>query len=97
MTHGGGKSKKGREDKTKTWSDVVKGLTKVDELETTNSDKSGNGLETADSDEPNNLKAKRTKRQPKRRQHRDSKGAEKGLTSRQDGQKGQDAQNWRGQ
>ena len=37
--------------KTKTWSDVVKGLNglkKEDELETTNSDKRGNGSEKVD-------------------------------------------------
>ena len=31
---GGGKAKKGREAKTKTWTDVVKGLKKEGELET---------------------------------------------------------------
>ena len=47
------------------WSDVVKGLKIEDELETTKSDKSGIGSETADSveqfdsEEPKQLKAKR--------------------------------------
>ena len=50
---------------TQTWSDVVKGLEIEDELETTKSDKSGIGSETADSveqfdsEEPKQLKAKR--------------------------------------
>ena len=55
---------------TRTWSDVVKGR-KEDELEITNSHKSGNELEIADSiekcdlEEPNCMKAKWTTRQPK--------------------------------
>ena len=66
----GVKAKKGRKAKTKTWSNVVKGLKKIEELETTNSDKSGNGSETTDSaeqfdsDKPNRSKAKRSVRQP---------------------------------
>ena len=53
--------------RTKTWLNVVKGLEMDEELETTDSDKSGNGSEISDSvekfdsDEPNHLKAKRTK------------------------------------
>ena len=39
---GGDETKKGEKFKTKTWSDVVKGLKTEDELETTNSDESGN-------------------------------------------------------
>ena len=78
---GEGKSKKGRKVRTQTWSDVVKGLKKEDELETSNLGTSGNGSETTNSveqfdlDKPNLLKAKRTKGQQKRRQHRNSKGA----------------------
>ena len=85
---------------TKTWSDVVKGLKKDDELETTISGKSGNESEIVDSnkwvdsDEPNFMKAKQTRRYPKstpkRRsrwvegcQYRDNKEVEKGLTSKQ--------------
>ena len=62
---GGDKAKKGREAMTKTWSDVVKGLKIEDELETTNSDKSGDESETTDlvqmfdSETPNQLKDKR--------------------------------------
>ena len=54
-------------DKTRMWSDVVKGLKIEDELETTNSDKSGNeseavdSVEQFDSEEPNHLKANRMK------------------------------------
>ena len=60
-----------REAKTRTWSDVVKVLEIEDELETTNSDKSGNGSEKSDlvepfdSQEPNQLKVKRSKRHQK--------------------------------
>ena len=36
---GGGKAKKAKKAKTKTWSDMVKGLMKEDELETANSEK----------------------------------------------------------
>ena len=76
---------------------MVKGL-KEDELETSNSDKSGNESETtnsvekSDSEEPNHMKAKRTRRQLKLaliwtsrrvegRQSRNSEGAENGLKS----------------
>ena len=51
--------------KTRTLFDVVKGLKIENELETTNSDKSGNGsgttdlVEQFDSDELNHLKAQR--------------------------------------
>ena len=57
---------------------MVKGLKTEDELDIANSDKSGNGLETADSVEhfdsnkSNYMEAKRTKRHPKRRQHWDN-------------------------
>ena len=57
------------------WSDVVKGLEIEEKLETTNSDKSGNGSETADSveqfysEETNHLKAKLSKGRQKRRQY----------------------------
>ena len=59
-----------KEAKTQMWSDVVKGLEIEGKLETTNSDKSGNGSETTDlaeqfdSDKPNHSKAKRSVRQP---------------------------------
>ena len=43
-TKQGGKAKKGRKVKTRTWSDMVKGLKKEDEQEIENSDKSGNKL-----------------------------------------------------
>ena len=46
---GGDEAKKGEKAKTKTWSDVVKGLKAKDELETTNLDNSRNESETADS------------------------------------------------
>ena len=46
-----------------------------------------------DSDTPNQLRAKRKRRQQKRRQHRDSKGADKGLTNRQTDQEGRGAWN----
>ena len=55
-----------------------------DELETANSDKSGDESKTTDSvrmfdsETPNQLKAKRKKGQQKKRQHRDNKGARKG-------------------
>ena len=49
----GGRVKKDKADrkkaKTRTWFDVVKGLKTEDELETTNSDKSRNESEEADS------------------------------------------------
>ena len=60
-----------------------------EELETANSDKSEDESNTAnsvrmfDSETPNQLKAKRKKGQQKRHQHRDSKEAGKGRTSRQ--------------
>mgnify|MGYP000586063982 CR=1 FL=1 len=66
---GEGKSKKGRKVRTQTWSDVVKGLNKDDELETANLDKSRNGSEITDSfkqidsNKLNQLKAKRMKGQ----------------------------------
>ena len=53
---------------TKIWSDVMKGLKTEDKFGTANSDKSGNGLETVDSlehfdsDKPNHLKAKWTRK-----------------------------------
>ena len=78
-----------RKTRTQTWSNVVKGLKKEDELETANSDKRGNGLKTTDSveqfdsEESNQLKFKRSKMQQKKRQHRDIEGTDKGLTSRQ--------------
>ena len=46
---GGDETKKDKKAKTKTWSDVVKGLKAKDELETTNLDNSRNESETADS------------------------------------------------
>ena len=70
-TRGGGKAKKGRKVMARIWSDLVKGLKKEDKLETTNSDKSGNGSEKSDlvepfdSQEPNQLKVKRSKRHQK--------------------------------
>ena len=74
-----------------------KGEKTKDDLETTNSDESENRSEKADSvqmfdsETLNQLKAKRKKRQQKRRQHYDSKGAEKGCTSRQANRKGRGA------
>ena len=47
--HGGDEANKGEKAKTETWSDVVKGLKTKDELETANSDESGNRSEAADS------------------------------------------------
>ena len=65
---GGDKAKKGKKAKTKTWSDVVKGLKTEDGLEVAISDKSGNRSEIADSvehffdlDKPYHLKAKRNR------------------------------------
>ena len=90
---GGGKAKKGRKANTRTWADMVKGL-KEEELETSNLDKSMNVSETTDSveqfysNESNHMKANWTKRQLWMRQHRDNKGADKGLTSKQANQKG---------
>ena len=94
---GGDEAKKGEKAKTKTWSDVVKGLKTEDELETTNSDESENELERADSvrlfdlETPNQPKATRRKGQRKRRQYRDNKGVEKGRTSRKADRKGRGA------
>ena len=57
------KADRKKKAKTKTCSDVVKGLKIEDELETTNSDKSRNELEIADlveqfdSEKPNHVKA----------------------------------------
>ena len=82
---------------------MVKVLKKEDELETINSDKSRNRSETADpveqfdSEEPNYLKAKRTKGQRKRRQYHENKVDVKGLTSRQADRKGREAFDRRGQ
>ena len=90
---GGGKAKKGRKANTRTWADMVKGL-KEEELETSNLDKSMNVSETTDSveqfdsNESNHMEAKRIKRQPKKRQHGDNKGADEGLKSRQADRKG---------
>ena len=67
----GGKAKKAEKTKTQTWSEVVTGLKIEDELETTNSDKSKNESEAPDleevfdSKEPNQVKAKQTRRQRK--------------------------------
>ena len=78
---------------------MIKGLKTEDELETTNSEESGIESETPDSvgmfdsETLNQLKAKRRKGQRKRRQHRDSKGAEKGRTSKQAARKGPDMRN----
>ena len=91
---GGDKSKEGVKAKTKTWLDVVKDRKTEDEMEAANSSKSGNesevtdSIEMFDSDMSNQPRAKRKKGQRKRRQHRDSKGAKKGHTSRQVDQKG---------
>ena len=43
---GGGKAKKGKKVRTWTWSDVMKGLKIVNELETAKSDKEDEELET---------------------------------------------------
>ena len=62
------KANRKKKARTWTWSNVVKGLNSEDELETANSDKSGNESEVADSfnmlnsEEPNQLKAKQTRR-----------------------------------
>ena len=99
--HGGDEANNGEKDKTETWSDVVKGLNTKDELETANSDESKNRSEEADSvrmfysETPNQLMAKRKKGQHKRRQHRHSKGVEKGM-SRQADRKGRGARNQTG-
>ena len=96
---GGDDAKKGKKAKTKTWSDVAKGLKIENELETANSDKSGNESEAADSVRMfnskmwNQLKAKWKKGQRKWRQHHDNKGAEKGRTSEQSHRKGRDVWN----
>ena len=88
---GGDIAKKGVKAKTKTWSNVVKGLKTEGELETANSGKSAietevtDSIEIFDSDIMKQLRAKQRKGQWKRRQHRDSKGAEKGHTIRQAG------------
>ena len=63
--------RKKKKPKTQTWFDVVKGLEVKDELETTNLDKRGNesgiaySVEMFDSEDLNQLKAKRTRRQRK--------------------------------
>ena len=99
---GGDEAKKDEEAKTKSWSDVVKGLKTEDELETTNSDEGRNDSRTADlvqtfdSEMPNRLKAKQKKGQRKRRQYLDNKGAEKGRTSRQANRKGGGTRNQTG-
>ena len=77
----------------KTWSDVVKGLKKDEELEIANSDKSWNESEVeSDLEDPNQLKAKRTRRKwnqrVEKRRSCNNKGAEMGLLSRQADQGG---------
>ena len=92
---GGDIAKKGVKAKTKTWSNVLKGLKTEDELKIANSGESAiqskvtDSIEMFDSDITNRLRAKRRKGQQKRRQNRNSKGAEKGHTSRQADRKGQ--------
>ena len=68
-------------------------------METANSDKSGDELETTDSvrmfdlETMNQLKARRKKGKQKKRQHRDNKGSRKDRMSRQDERKGRGAWN----
>ena len=81
---------------------MVKGLKIEDELETATSNKieyesdTTDSIEQLDSEEPNYLKAKRTKGQQKRRQHLDSKVVRKSCTSSQDDRKGRGARNQTG-
>ena len=86
--------------KTRTWSDVVKGL-EEDELEIIDS------VEKSDLDETDHVKARRTRRQPKPRsiggnrrveghQYRDNDEVEKGLKSRCTDHRGQGAFDPRG-
>ena len=56
---GGDKAKKGKKARTKTWSDVVKGLKTEERSDTTDL------VEHFDSDKLNHLKAKWIRRQPK--------------------------------
>ena len=99
VEHGGDEANKGEKAKTKTWSEVVKGLWIEDELKTTNSNESGNKSETTDSvrmfdsETPNQLKAMQRKGQYKRHQYHNSKGAKKGRMSRQADRKGQGVRN----
>ena len=64
---------------------MVKGLKTEDELETTNSDKSWNESEATDSEEPNQLKAKRTRRQRKSTPTRRNRRVEKRWSRNSDG------------
>ena len=85
-------AKKGK--KAKTWSDVVKDLKIEDELVTANSDKSEDESETVDSvrmfdsDTLNQPRPKRKRRQQEKRQHRNSRRADKGRVSRHADRKG---------
>ena len=88
--HGGDEANKGEHAKTKTWSDIVKGLKTEDKLEITNSDVSRNQLETTVSDQ---LKDMRRKGKRKSHHYRDNKDAEKGRTSIQADQKGRSTWN----
>ena len=91
-----GNSEKKEPKPTKHGGDeAIKGKKTEDELERANSDERENRSEEAesvrmfDSDTLNQPRAKRKRRQQKKRQHRDNKGAEKGHVSRQADQKGQ--------
>mgnify|MGYP000364908137 CR=1 FL=1 len=74
--------------------DTIKGEKTKDKLVTANSDERENRSEEAesvrmfDSDTLNQLRPKRKRRQQKKRQHRNSKGAVKGRVSRQADWKG---------
>ena len=79
--------------------DAIKGEKTEDELETANSDESENRSKVAesvrmfDSDTLNQPRAKWKRRQQRRHQHRDNKGADKkGRVSRQADRKGRGAQ-----
>ena len=85
----GDTTKKGGKAKNNTWSDVVNGLKRDDELEITNSGESGSEREMFDSivifdsDTPNGMRAKQRRRHRKMHQHRESKGGKKGHMRRQ--------------
>ena len=84
---GGDEANKGEKAKTKTWSNVVKGLKPEDELEISNLDKSGNESETSDSvrmfdsEMPSETEGQAEERAANMHQHRDNKGVEKGRRS----------------
>ena len=79
--------------------DAIEGEKTEDELETANSDESENRSEGADSvrmfdsDTLNQPRPKRKRRQQEKRQHRDSRRADKGRESRQADRQGRSARN----